>query len=294
MAEPLAFEEVVSRLASDPLVIGALRARFSKATADDLIVQVAAGETPECDGVYLPDFLDDLLGNEGRLYRRFTARGSYGNYYIDIRGLGGVYFYEANEFGSTGYFLSIEEADSAVTSNWMDCLVSSTGRSYREAFVDVAAEKAAAIAALEENTRRAKAFLNTQASNSDWDVWEILTAGPVPDDSAICAGLAGRYHETIPGGIHVNLPSEQQRPLWWLMRKPVLTITGLLAIEGDAITSAVVAMIAFQLSASKKALKRSSGPARMGAAANVHGLTKLAKAVDAAMHSARLHSNGDK
>lgn len=285
MGTPLSFEEVASKLVSDPLVTKNLRKRFSRATVGELVIKLAAGETPEYDGVYLHDFLSDLLHNEGRLYRRFTARSSYGAYHINIRGLGGVYFYEANEFGATGYFLSLDEADQEVTSNWMDNLVSSTGRSYREAFVDVAAEKAAAIAALEENTRQAKVFLDTQASNSDWDVWEILTAGPVPDDSKMCAGLARRYHETIPGGIHVDLPSEQLRPLWWLLRKPDVTITGLLNNDDDAVISAIVAMIAFQLNASKKALKRSSGPARMGAAASVHGLTRLLNVVNVAMHS---------
>jgi hypothetical protein len=67
-------------------------------------------------GVNYPDCpAKVIVANHARLYQRFTARhGSSGNYHIDIRGLGGVYFYCAPGFDSTGYFLSIDDAASDV------------------------------------------------------------------------------------------------------------------------------------------------------------------------------------
>jgi hypothetical protein len=120
------------QIAADPIAKKALRARFSRDSEIDK--KIADGDNTEIEGEYLSDLLCDLLMNDGRLYKRFTARGSEWNYPIDIRGLGGVYFIGAPEFGVIGYFLSLDEAEKVVISNWSDSLVSPKGRKFRVAF----------------------------------------------------------------------------------------------------------------------------------------------------------------
>ena len=291
MGKILRFDEVAYKLVSDPFVVKDLSKQFTKEIAYELIIKIAAGDSPERNGVHLYNYLEDLLRNEGRLYRRYMARGSFGNYSIDIRGLGGVYFYEANEFGATGYFLSLEDTDNEVTSNWMDNLVSSTGRWFRDAFVDVVAEKTAASAALNENTIRARSFLATKASIADWDVWGSLVAGPVPEDSELRALLAKRYFEIISGDALFNIPTEQQRPIWWLFTNSDLTINELLNCGGESIVNDYVDLIAFKLEESKRTLKKTSGPARIGAAAAVQRWEQKTKYVDSTLRVALRHSS---
>lgn len=136
MAEAQELNKLIKFVAMDEIAAKALKKRFgvSSAEAYDLI---SSDESAEIDGESLTDFLTDLLENEARLYRRFTARGDYGNYHIDIRGLGGTYFYSAPEFGVTGYFDSIDDADDAVTSEWSDSLTSYNARQYREGFLNL-------------------------------------------------------------------------------------------------------------------------------------------------------------
>ena len=136
MAEAQELNKLIKFVAMDEIAAKALKKRFGLSSAEvyDLI---SSDESAEIDGESLTDFLTDLLQNEARLYRRFTARGDYGKYHIDIRGLGGIYFYSAPEFGVTGYFDSIDDADDAVTSEWSDSLTSYNARQYREDFLNL-------------------------------------------------------------------------------------------------------------------------------------------------------------
>lgn len=127
-----ALNAVWSRVAADPVAKKALIKRFNDPREIDR--RVSAGDDSAFDGEYLSDILCDLLSSEGRLYRRFMARGSEWNYPIDIRGLGGVYFVSAPEFDDIGYFLSLEDAEDEVISNWSGSLVSKKGRTYRPPF----------------------------------------------------------------------------------------------------------------------------------------------------------------
>jgi hypothetical protein len=135
MVKKLEFKAIAKYLVVDDLVAKAIRKEFGD-RADGLIEKIAAGGSPKCDATYLLDFLFETMATDARLYRRFTARhGSCGNYHIDIRGLGGVYFYCAPEFDSTGYFLSIDDAASDVWMGWADN-IASAGRTYRAPFVN--------------------------------------------------------------------------------------------------------------------------------------------------------------
>lgn len=128
-----ALDAVWSRVAADPVAKKALIKRFNDPREIDR--RVSAGDDSAFDGEYLSDILCDLLSSEGRLYRRFMARGSEWNYPIDIRGLGGVYFVSAPEFDEIGYFISLEDAEDAIVSHWCDSLVSEKGRTYRPPFM---------------------------------------------------------------------------------------------------------------------------------------------------------------
>lgn len=110
-------------------------ARTFKSDTPTILTSLARGEELQLPNADVDTFLIDLLHNDGRIYKRYTAHGSYGGYHIDIRGLGGVYFYWAPEFDTTGYFLSVEDASDAIGWNWADNLVSSKGRIYRLPFV---------------------------------------------------------------------------------------------------------------------------------------------------------------
>lgn len=127
------FGEVQKFLADDPFVKRAILKTFG-ARSVDALKAISGGHSPEVSGIHVEDFLFDLLHNEARLYKRFTARGDEWNFHIDIRGFGGVYFYGAPEYDDVGYFLSIEDAESSIIMNWNDNLVSEKGRTYRVPF----------------------------------------------------------------------------------------------------------------------------------------------------------------
>ena len=133
MTELLDFEEIKKYLINDAHVRSRILRKFKK-DARLIMESVLKGQDFDLPGLYVNSFLNDLLHNDARLYKRFTARGSFGNYHIDIKGLGGVYFYWAPDFGSTGYFISIDEASTLIVSNWADNLVSFSGRVYRKPF----------------------------------------------------------------------------------------------------------------------------------------------------------------
>lgn len=143
MKKHLIFEEIRRYLIDDAYVRDEIVGTF-KDDAPTILKSLAKGEEPQLPDVDVDTFLIDLLHNVGRLYKRYTAHGSYGSYHIDIRGLGGVYFYWAPEFDTTGYFLSVDDASVAIEWDWADNLASSNGRIYRAPFLrDVeATEKA--------------------------------------------------------------------------------------------------------------------------------------------------------
>jgi len=134
MKKLLTFEEIRRYLIDDAHVRDEI-ARTFKSDTPTILTSLAKGEELQLPNADVDTFLIDLLHNDGRIYKRYTAHGSYGGYHIDIRGLGGVYFYWAPEFDTTGYFLSVEDASDAIGWNWADNLVSSKGRIYRLPFV---------------------------------------------------------------------------------------------------------------------------------------------------------------
>lgn len=134
MKKLLTFEEIRRYLIDDAHVRDEI-ARTFKSDTPTILTSLARGEELLLPNADVDTFLIDLLHNDGRIYKRYTAHGSYGGYHIDIRGLGGVYFYWAPEFDTTGYFLSVEDASDAIGWNWADNLVSSKGRIYRLPFV---------------------------------------------------------------------------------------------------------------------------------------------------------------
>lgn len=134
MKKLLTFEEIRRYLVDDAYVRDEIVWTF-KDDAPTILKSLARGEDPQLPDADVDTFLIDLLHNLGRLYKRYTAHGSYGGYHIDIRGLGGVYFYWAPEFDTTGYFLSIDDASDAIEWDWADNLASSKGRTYRPPFL---------------------------------------------------------------------------------------------------------------------------------------------------------------
>lgn len=134
MKKLLTFEEIRRYLIDDAHVRDEIVRTF-KSDTPTILTSLARGEELQLPNADVDTFLIDLLHNDGRIYKRYTAHGSYGGYHIDIRGLGGVYFYWAPEFDTTGYFLSVEDASDAIGWNWADNLVSSKGRIYRLPFV---------------------------------------------------------------------------------------------------------------------------------------------------------------
>jgi hypothetical protein len=186
------FERVARYLVADALVVKAIRCEFGSAT-DQIIQSIAAGDDPECDDVDLQAFLEELLLNDGRFYRQFTAIGSYGKYPVDIRGLGGVYFYSAPEFGSTGYFLSIVDACEAVQLNWCDSLTSSRGRKFREPFVNQRMLDELASGPAEASRHEALLLLSKPASQEDAEHWNRLLSGAPIRDVELCRRLLKRW-----------------------------------------------------------------------------------------------------
>jgi hypothetical protein len=184
------FEAVAKYLPADELAVKAIRKQFPT-QAPELIKAIEAGESPECNGEDIQTFLLDLLHNESRLYTRYTARGSYGNYYIDVRGLGGVYFYHAPEFDLTGYYLSIDDAGADITMNWNDSLTSYDGRSYREPFVSQKMVDALNKSKADANFKQVQRFLSRPEGLRDLSaLQELLVSVPIQQlDSAIQISL---------------------------------------------------------------------------------------------------------
>lgn len=174
-------EAVAKYLVDDKFVSTSIRKKCGSQSIE-LILQLQSGEFPDCDGEDLLNYLIDLLHNNARLYKRYIARGSCGNYYIDIQGLGGVYFYHAPEFDRKGYFLSIEDAGSDIELDWNDNLTSYNGRIYRKPFVSTARVEAVKKSKADESLRKAQLFLSTNATAHDVTAWkELLISAPLRD-----------------------------------------------------------------------------------------------------------------
>lgn len=196
MKKQLAFEEIRRYLIDDAYVRDEI-VRTYKHEAPAVLRSLARGEEPDLPDADVDTFLLDLLQNDGRLYKRYTAHGSYGGYHIDIRGLGGVYFYWAPEFDTMGYFLSLDDASDAIEWDWADNVASSKGRTYRHAFVRnaEATEKAlsevdvsASLAARKTSAERHHFFhgelTDAPGRNESWDHylryrgngrWDLIT-----------------------------------------------------------------------------------------------------------------------
>jgi len=154
MKKLLTFEEIRRYLIDDAYVRDEIVWSF-KDDAPAILKSLVRGEDPHLIDADIDTFLIDLLHNVGRLYKRYTAHGSYGSYHIDIRGLGGVYFYWAPEFDTTGYFLSVDDASDAIEWNWADNLASSKGRTYRLPFLRSAEATEKALSEVDVSASRA-------------------------------------------------------------------------------------------------------------------------------------------
>ena len=116
------FEEIVERLLPDEIVVNALNREYGDA-AQKVIKELKEGGSPEINGVYALDFLADLLMNEARTFKTYWALGDFGEYPIQIYGLGSVFYHKAPEFDLAGYFESEEDAADDIKSNWSDNLL---------------------------------------------------------------------------------------------------------------------------------------------------------------------------
>lgn len=129
-----AVEPVMRKLARDLIVKKALKKEFGK-EAEIILAKLTLGQPLDGRHHDVLDLMQDLVGNNGRLYTRYTASESYGPYEINIFGLGGVYWYRAPDYGwSEELFESLEDAESSVECNWCDTLIQSRTRHYRPAF----------------------------------------------------------------------------------------------------------------------------------------------------------------
>jgi hypothetical protein len=127
-------EPVMGKLAHDPIVKKTLREKFGK-EADIILAKLTLGQPLGEQHNDVLELMQDLVGNDGRYYTRYTASESYGPYEINILGLGGVYWYQAPDYGwSDELFESLEDAESAVEGNWCDTLIRSRTKHYRPAF----------------------------------------------------------------------------------------------------------------------------------------------------------------
>jgi hypothetical protein len=210
MSNKYEIEAVAKFLTADELVVKAIRKKFSN-RASELIQAIESGESPECNGEDLLTFLLDLLHNDARLYKRYIARGSFGPYHIDIRGLGGVYFFHAPEFDLTGYYLSIDDAGSDITLDWNDSLTSYSGRSYREGFVNKTIVEAIKKSKADDSLKQAQLFLSMPEALQDVSAWQDLLALTPIQDIEICVTLLERWFgstidfSSVSGSTHNNL-----------------------------------------------------------------------------------------
>lgn len=123
-------------LISDRAVARAFKSAYG-ADASFLLRTIQEGEwMVEGASPDVRDLLSNTLHNDGRLYSRLLGLGPDDDrYHIEVKGLGGVYFAQAAEFGDSGPFYSVDDAEAWILENWNDNLVSG-GRRYRADFSD--------------------------------------------------------------------------------------------------------------------------------------------------------------
>lgn len=218
-------------------------------------------------------FLLDLLRNDARLYKRFTAKGSHGNYHIEIKGLGGVYFFWAPEFGETGYFLSIDDASDAILHGWADTLSSVMGRNFRKPFNNDLIQRDLSRAKSEHALEKARNLLQSVSEDQRQLLWIQVLGGAILTDTEVCAKILALW----------NLQTSLDK---WPVAKFNLVARITLVNGGDVIrylrdTGQVHIIEEIQMTARKDVmeaeqnLQSSSGLARIGAA----------QAIDAARHA---------
>jgi hypothetical protein len=115
--------DCVHLLVRDPVAVRGIKEAYPTDWARRL-ERFRRGDTPTDDEL---DMLGDLIRNEGRPYLIFHGEGAdYDEddpsdmdlYSIDVKGLGGIYFVVANEFGFSGFFHSLDDAESYVWKHW--------------------------------------------------------------------------------------------------------------------------------------------------------------------------------
>jgi len=74
------------------------------------------------------DTLHDMVLNNGKTYSQFLGVGDYGEYPIDVKGLGEAYWVEAQDHDDEGFFDSIEAAEDYIGFNWNDNIKPYTGK----------------------------------------------------------------------------------------------------------------------------------------------------------------------
>lgn len=111
-------EEFLAQIVRDPVIRGLLEDKFGKQTNKIIKVLVANAEDPPKSTWEAFDLIRDSLHNDARTFSEWSAYGSFGEFPITVRGLGGVYFVQAPEFNDAGYFASVADAEAYVSSNW--------------------------------------------------------------------------------------------------------------------------------------------------------------------------------
>ncbi len=123
----------------DPIVRKDIKTKFGRNALKKVMAWLDAGGA---DADRVLGWLDDVVGNDGEIYATFTAGCEDDTYSIKVRGLGGLYWTWAPEYGSHGFFSTLPDAEDYVLGTWNDNLISSASERHRKAFV-VATQKTA-------------------------------------------------------------------------------------------------------------------------------------------------------
>lgn len=279
MVEQLPIEAVARYLLADASVLRALRKEFG-VRSSLVIDSVRSGIFQINDLVHPLDFLCDMLRNESRLYTRFHVRGSFGSYPVDVRGLGGVYYFHAPEFGSSSYFLELNKAEDAVVHQWVDTLVSARGRRYRPAFENCSIEMERVRADQEKVAVAARELLQGGANLDQAKIWTQLLQGPPIHDAQLCADLLEKWH--------ASEFSEDQRARQFndIVRVLLSDLKSTLSALQNDLRVELIALLT--ISASKSIsiraaeLERARGVARLGAANHLDSARRAAERIRAA------------
>ncbi|MDF1658778.1 MAG: hypothetical protein P1U58_14280 [Verrucomicrobiales bacterium] len=96
----------------------ALRKRFGGKTCEVLALMKGRTEFPE-DYVEAHYLMEDLVRDSARDVIGMWVEGSEaGEYQVEVREFGGVYFVSAPQFDDIGYFETEEDAETAMRNNW--------------------------------------------------------------------------------------------------------------------------------------------------------------------------------